>query len=175
MKARSMDNFAGRMQHRLAATLFATLFMLACIVSNVSAQNFVSSQFHTATAPSGVKSADINKDGHQDLVLISTPPGSTSSLVVHLGKGDGTFGAPLTFAAQLHVAEFEVVDINHDGKADLAYVGDDKLGVMIGNGDGTFGAPQLFQGTAGQSLNSLGTADFDKDGNVDFVASSDVD
>src|SRR5207248_4998824 len=150
----------------------------------------------------GIKAADVNNDGKLDLVIISEPnepsplcagnPNGESSqdLVVHLGNGDSTFEAPLVLRSEScwsglfnSVSEVEVLDINKDGNPDLVYAGGDTLGIMLGNGDGTFQAPTLFhavtQGPSGDGINSLGdginslgVADFNTDGNIDFVVST---
>ena len=69
---------------------------------------------------------DFNRDGKLDVV-------TGSDLL--LGNGDGTLGAPTTFATNL--GNLVVGDVNGDGNLDLVGVSE----VVLGNGDGTFQAP----------------------------------
>jgi hypothetical protein len=55
-------------------------------------------------------------------------------------------------------------DFNHDGKLDVAVVGD-YLSIFLGNGDGTFQAPINYPGP----FYSIAVADFNNDGNLDLV------
>ncbi len=58
-----------------------------------------------------------------------------------------------------------VGDFNHDGKLDVAAVGD-ALWILLGNGDGTFQSPVSYSGV----FDSVAVADFNNDGNLDLVA-----
>ena len=57
-----------------------------------------------------------------------------------------------------------VGDFNHDGKLDVAVVGD-YLSIFLGNGDGTFKPPVNYVGP----FYSIAVADFNNDGNLDVV------
>src|SRR5262249_19831117 len=63
----------------------------------------------------GAHVADLDADGHQDLVL---PPGYDAISVVR-GDGLGGFASPLVFGAWDHVDDLAVGDLNEDGKPDL--------------------------------------------------------
>jgi hypothetical protein len=108
---------------------------------------------------------DFNNDGKLDLV--------TTSVGVILGKGDGTFGAPIySTGPSFGMEAIAVGDFNGDGKLDLAGVSlDSGLYVMLGNGDGTFQKP-ISYGVGGSSyFLSIAVADFNHDGKLDIVAS----
>lgn len=108
---------------------------------------------------------DFNNDGKLDLV--------TASVGVILGKGDGTFGAPIySTGPSFGMEAIAVGDFNGDGKLDLAGVSlDSGLYVMLGNGNGTFQNP-ISYGVGGSSyFLSLAVADFNHDGKLDIVAS----
>ena len=60
------------------------------------------------------------------------------------------------------------VDLNGDGKVDLAGAGANVVSVMLGNGDGTFGAKTDFPVIADSQAVAAG--DFNSDGKVDLVA-----
>ena len=108
---------------------------------------------------------DFNNDGKLDLV--------TSLVGVILGKGDGSFGAPIYSTGPSSGLEaIAVGDFNGDGKLDLAGVSlDSGLYVMLGKGDGTF-QPPVSYGVGGSSyFLSVAVADFNHDGKLDIVAS----
>jgi hypothetical protein len=106
--------------------------------------------------------ADFNGDHKPDVAVLSS-----SGLEVFLGKGDGTFGAPVSYFAGAGAVSFVVADFNNDGIPDLAAAGSAGLALLLGKGDGTF------QGATFTTLpifGLLGAADLNRDGNVDLVA-----
>jgi len=98
--------------------------------------------------------ADFNGDGKLDIAAASYYPGSYSNNVyILLGKGDGTFQAPITVAAAPQYSYTNALaagDFNHDGKMDLlvtleaqcssSYHGSAAYAFLKGNGNGTFTA-----------------------------------
>jgi len=82
---------------------------------------------------------DFNGDGKLDLATAGTF-GSTSSVNIWLGNGDGTFDYGATYPGGEAPVAIAVADFNRDGRLDLA-INDSEgvgIGVMLGNGDGTF-------------------------------------
>jgi len=92
------------------------------------------------------KVADLNGDGHEDLVL-----GCNGNLSISMGRGDGTFIDTVQLP-QPNIAGFSgiylgitVADFNGDGKLDIVAtdaVSAYSFGILVfypGNGDGTFG------------------------------------
>jgi hypothetical protein len=112
--------------------------------------------------------ADINGDGHQDLVI-----GQNGGVVISLGRGDGTFvdTTPLQSSGVgtgLYLG-ISGADFNGDGKIDI--VASDYDGFVIfyaGNGDGTFAAPTSMSNN-NINIASLANGDFDGDGKQDIL------
>ena len=135
-----------------------------------------------------VATGDFNADGKPDLVLASS-----GSLVILLGKGDGSFTSapvslPLPLVAgstyQPGVMNALSGDFDHDGKLDIAILTyannsrsiDDDSGptaivIYYGNGDGTFAAP-ITAVTLNHGYLNFAAADLNGDGLVDFVLST---
>jgi hypothetical protein len=108
---------------------------------------------------------DFNHDGKLDFVLV-TPinQGTSDELIVYLGNGDGTFGAPttVTFGNGANGQAVFVGDANGDGKQDIfAWLGSNGgigmgLYEFLGNGDGTFKAPvQVLSGVTQMTMKDL--------------------
>jgi Secretion system C-terminal sorting domain/FG-GAP-like repeat len=60
---------------------------------------------------------DMNNDGYKDIV---NPFGGKDSLLIYLNKSDGTFNVPTRFVFPKQATHTEVLDLDHDGKEDLA-------------------------------------------------------
>lgn len=139
-----------------------------------------------------VKVADVNGDGILDIVVanlcsavcnnVSPPQGSIS---VFLGVGNGTFGAPTSFASGGYSPlSLAAGDFNGDGKVDLVVpntcgVNVDVLNcstpgvaaVLLGNGDGTFETPVLYA-TGGLQASAVVLMDANEDNVLDLVVAN---
>ena len=69
---------------------------------------------------------------------------SDGSIMIFLGKGDGTFLPPISSNAPGAIWSLVIGDFNKDGQADLAAINTakdfqtDQVVVFLGQGDGTF-------------------------------------
>ena len=119
--------------------------------------------------PLSLKSADINRDGLNDLInLIS---GAVDGYQVLLNQGNGNFLRVTTaFNAVIDgFDELHVADVNKDGSLDLiiSSFNGDKFYVTTGSGDGSFGAPISFATDFEPS--SITSGDTNGDGIVDIM------
>lgn len=82
---------------------------------------------------------DFNGDGIPDVAGIEYIDGMLiNTLVILLGKGDGTFAAPLTMQIPDEFPMLIAVgDFDSDGKLDLL-TGEGAVSFLHGNGDGSF-------------------------------------
>jgi hypothetical protein len=92
--------------------------------------------------PRSVALADLNGDGHLDIVTTNQFDLSqrTEGIDVLLGNGDGTFQAPQFIRTDGLTTNVLAGDLNGDGSPDLVTLGH-SFGVLLNNGDGTLSAP----------------------------------
>jgi hypothetical protein len=125
------------------------------------------------SSPNGFAIGDLNGDGNLDLVVAL---GGTN-ITVLLGKGDGTFQAPVNYAAGSSPSVVAVADFNGDGKLDIAVgnIGDNSnpsMSILLGNGDGTFQPAVNYSVPCCPS--SIVAGDFNEDGKLDLVVATDA-
>ena len=106
---------------------------------------------------------DFNGDGITDLLVDDE---DTGTLMVLLGKGDGTFTLGQTMP--FNINSIAIADFNGDGKLDVALSETTQTTILLGNGDGTFTAtPNPLQISSSQLI----AADFNGDGKIDLAVS----
>src|ERR1017187_6349341 len=124
----------------------------------------------------GMAVADFNGDGKPDVALaLSNGDLSNANLAVMLGKGNGTFQAPVAVLTTGIPASVAAADMNGDGKPDLgvrvsqAPNGPSLLLVMAGDGKGGFQKPSIVTPATEALLGCTAIADVNRDGIPDVV------
>jgi hypothetical protein len=119
---------------------------------------------------------DVNGDGKLDVVVANACGSGCGALglVLLLGNGDGTFGAPQNLGDQ--PVWFALADVNGDGKLDLiegvegAGTTGTAINLRLGNGDGTFQVAQSYSLDGGGGQIAIAVSDLNGDGNADLIA-----
>jgi len=131
---------------------------------------------------SSVAVGDFNRDGKLDLAVTSiiTLQGNRGpgSVVVLLGKGDGSFQDGTYYQTGIDPTAVAVSDFNGDKNPDLAVAYDGTFGhdyggitILLGNRDGTFSATSSNYPSGGRPA-SIVTGDFNGDRRSDFAVAN---
>jgi len=100
----------------------------------------------------GLAVADLVTGNNDADVVVPNP---TGGVLVFLGKGDGTFAAPVNYASP-YAGQLFVGDFTGDGKADVLANGGGGVFVLPGNGDGTFQAAKITTYSGGWGVVTVG-------------------
>jgi hypothetical protein len=113
--------------------------------------------------------ADVNHDGHMDLICATVSP---SRLIVLTNNGSGDFGTNAILSVGGGANAVAVADINGDGNLDLisANGADSTLTVLTNNGHGGWGFNSTLAVGAGPV--SLMAADLNGDGRPDLISAN---
>ena len=128
--------------------------------------NFLSPTSGVGTTPSPNDNADLNGDGHIDLVTANT---ASTTVSVLLGIGDGTFQPAQNYTVGATPRGLALFDVDGDGDTDIVAgaLGGNLITVLRNDGTGQFGSPSSFDG--GPAEYGLAAADFDNDGIMDLA------
>jgi FG-GAP-like repeat/FG-GAP repeat len=135
--------------------------------------------------PSSAVIADVNGDGHPDLVVTNDCANTSfctdGGVSVLLGIGDGTFKAASTYdSGGAGASSVAIGDLNGDGKADLAVANNcnspldctaGSVSILFGNGDGTFSLSGVY-GSGGAGATSIVVGDLTGLGKQDLVVAT---
>jgi hypothetical protein len=174
-------------------TVLAAIVMFAGVLVPAQAQtyniNFPAPTTFTATycssypcdnSVTAATTGDFNGDGKLDVLTLDG-----SNLNVILGKGDGTFQAPISnylgnCNSNCFYYAIAVGDFKGDGVLDVATWGTNinpgnaQIQIFLGNGTGTLALSETYQapngGNANPGPNSLVAEDVNGDGKIDLVA-----
>ena len=119
--------------------------------------------------PADVVAADVNGDGHPDLIVADY---GSPQVAVLMNNGNGTFATPVFYSVPTPPDSIAVADLNGDGHPDIAAVGPggDFVSVLTNAGDGTFGPAAVY--AVGTGPEAVVAADVTGDGHPDLVTAN---
>ncbi|MGA8528942.1 MAG: VCBS repeat-containing protein, partial [Acidobacteriaceae bacterium] len=125
--------------------------------------------------PNDIAVADMNGDGHPDLVIANH---QSPYVRILLGDGTGRFhlapGSPIDVHSYPHPHAVVVADFNSDSHPDVATDswGNNQIELLLGDGTGRLLTPGKFFPTGRRPYERLRSADFNHDGHPDIVTTN---
>jgi hypothetical protein len=110
-------NGDGKLDLALAGQTPGGDFLVSILFGNGNGTFEAPQTFTMPSRPSFVATADLNGDGHADLVVADQ-----NGLSVFLGNGNGTFQAPTLYSVGISSPSIVIADLNNDKRLDLAVV-----------------------------------------------------
>lgn len=133
-----------------------------------------------AFLPAGITSGHFTASGHADLVIAGSYDNLESGLqtpglvALYLGKGDGTFAAPVTVTAGDNPGPIATGSFRNNGMTDVVVsnqgISSDATTIEVFFGDGKGDLAVSSTVTVGVSMTSVKVADFNNDGYPDILA-----
>ena len=145
---------------------------VSVLLGNLDGTFGTKTDFSAGSYPNGIASGDFNGDTKLDVAVANTVAAPDGKVTVLLGKGNGAFEAPVSYAVGGSPSAVEVLDLNGDGKPDLAVQNDEKaVSTLLGKGDGTFN-PAVHYGAIDGATTWMTQGDWNGDGKRDVVVSA---
>ncbi|RMF62150.1 MAG: choice-of-anchor D domain-containing protein, partial [Calditrichaeota bacterium] len=137
------------------------------ILQNIFLETFQT--YSTGTTPLDVQSADFDRDGNLDLVVVNY---FSDNIGIYWGNGDYTFSTPTTIQVGFQPTSLEAGDFDGDGLLDIAVCvsAQDRVTILKNNGNRQFVTGDEL--TTGSGPFAISSGDFDRDGDMDLATAN---
>lgn len=122
------------------------------------------SPFSLPIAPQQAELADINGDGHTDLISQSS---ERSALVIRHGAGDARLGRQQLVPLPARPVGFALDDLDGDGRTDALVATSDAIVTLLGNRQGGLSQAAILELDEAAQLADVSLGDLDGDGDLD--------
>lgn len=160
---------------RFVSVLLAPLLLWCFLTISAPASAQIAFQAQTAMptgpTPSAIAVGDFNGDGSPDLAVTM----GNNRVYIYNGNGNGTFSFAISYVVGSQPVAITAIDLNHDGKLDLAVANRQgpTVSVLLGHGDSTFANAVPY--TVGSLPESIAAGIYNADGYVDLVTANSGD
>jgi hypothetical protein len=120
--------------------------------------------------PVAVAVADFNSDGIPDLAVVNNGFGTSNSVSILLGRGDGTFLSGGALLTGIGPSQAVAADFEGNGVIDLAVAFSGGVSILPGRGNGTFGTRADYAVPNGAL--AIAAGDFNLDGRTDLAVTT---
>jgi hypothetical protein len=126
-------------------------------------------RFATGGRPSAVVVGDFNSDGKLDVAVANQTflVNELGTAAILLGDGNGRLQPPISYEVGAEPNALMAIDVDGDGKVDLAVVNISSLSILTGSGDGRFRAAVNY--TTGAGPVAVAGGDINGDQHVDLL------
>jgi hypothetical protein len=146
------------------------------VLTNDGSGSFVfNASYAMPTSLSCLVAADVNGDGHADLITANADPlaGTYQGIITVLtNNGGGVFGSNAVYVAGQKTASLAAADMNGDGKMDLICANGDDNNVMVLTNDGRGIFAISSTNSTGPEPLALAVADLTGDGKPDVICAN---
>src|SRR5262249_2417155 len=127
--------------------------------------------------PDGLQSiaaADLDQDGHLDVVSVSDPTTGDSRIAISFGGGAGTFRQGTEYTTNEALSKIALGDVDGDGDTDIATNGDlTTIQIYLNSGNGSFTLDAVYRREgSSQTIAGIVLTDGNHDGILDVLATT---
>src|SRR5262249_39922546 len=128
---------------------------LSALTSNMQGALGNANNVALSGGPAALTAGDFDKDGKLDIAMVSNGQGKPGMGAVFIGRGDGNFQVPATFAVGASPSDVQAADFNNDGVLDLVvanggdFSGPALVALHLGGAMGQFAAGKSIQNGPG--------------------------
>ena len=144
------------------------------IITYVNSTGIIGDLVDTITQPEAIRSADMNRDGYPDLVVLD----ANGDIWVYTFNPDSSdFNAAIgsatnTASGTYRPESMAIADVDNDGKLDVVLIEAGTVNIKTWYGDGSGGFSWVRSTAMSNASNALRLGDVNRDGKIDVIATN---